>query len=185
MFEKAERNQDWSYFESLYFSYTTLLTIGYGDFEPMSNSGKPFFVFWSLLAVPTLTILISDMGDTVVKSIKDATIWVGEITVLPSDEDTIANRLKHGVSKATLGQFDPRNPAGHDVEQGNVDSDGDSGYKELHPGLVKLFGNVTGKRRANAKDRKTNDRFAADFEEKEKKDESEARDQGNQWQQGT
>ena len=61
MFFKSERNQGWTYFGSLYFSYTSLLTIGYGDFAPQSNSGKPFFVFWSLLAIPTLTILISNM----------------------------------------------------------------------------------------------------------------------------
>lgn len=85
VFWKAEHAQTWSYFEALYFSYTTLLTIGYGDFAPFSNAGKPFFVFWSLLAVPTLTILISNMGDTVVKSVRDLTLYLGEFTVLPGE----------------------------------------------------------------------------------------------------
>lgn len=101
VFYKAEKNQGWTYFGSLYFAYTSLLTIGYGDFQPQSNSGKPFFVFWSLLAVPALTILISDMGDTVVKIIKDFTIYLGEITVLPSDEGGLSDRLKYGVYKMT------------------------------------------------------------------------------------
>ncbi|KIW86741.1 uncharacterized protein Z519_12654 [Cladophialophora bantiana CBS 173.52] len=149
--EHTEKNQGWTYFDSLYFSYTTLLTIGYGDFQPMSNSGKPFFVFWTLLAVPTLTILISDMGDTVVKAVKDVTIWLGEITVLPSSEDTISNRLKHGVYKATLGQLDPRNPECRDQKTGE-------------------------------NDKKIKDRLAADFEEEEKRDESDARDRGDRWQ---
>lgn len=83
IFYFAEHEQGWSYFGSLYFAYTTLLTIGYGDYKPFSNSGKAFFVFWSLLAVPTLTILISNMGDTVVKGIRDLTLYLGEITVLP------------------------------------------------------------------------------------------------------
>jgi potassium channel subfamily K len=61
VFQACEYEQDWSYFVSLYFSYTSLLTIGYGDIYPESNSGKPFFVFWSLLAIPSLTILISNM----------------------------------------------------------------------------------------------------------------------------
>ena len=61
VFYFAEHEQQWRYFQSLYFAYTTLLTIGFGDFKPFSNSGKAFFVFWSLLAVPTLTILISNM----------------------------------------------------------------------------------------------------------------------------
>ncbi|KAK3064793.1 hypothetical protein LTS18_003886 [Coniosporium uncinatum] len=86
VFWQSEREQGWSYFVSLYFAYTSLLTIGYGDFTVNSNSGRPFFVFWSLLAVPTLTILISNMGDTVVKMFSEFTIWVGSLTVLPGEE---------------------------------------------------------------------------------------------------
>ncbi len=85
VFWKAEHAQEWTYFGSLYFAYTSLLTIGYGDFRPSSNAGKAFFVFWSLLAVPTLTILISNMGDTVVKGVRDLTIYLGEFTVLPGE----------------------------------------------------------------------------------------------------
>ena len=180
VFEHGEQNQGWSYFESLYFSYTTLLTIGYGDFEPMSNSGKPFFVFWSLLAIPTLTILISDMGDTVVKAIKDVTIYLGEITVLPSDEDTLGNRLKHGVYKGTLGQLDLRDTK-EDVEKGTGDSESESGYEEMHPGLARIFRNARGKQKQSGKERKNQDRLAADFEETEKKDEAEARNKGEKW----
>ena len=103
IFKLAEHEQDWNYFASLYFAYTTLLTIGYGDFAPFSNSGKAFFVFWSLLAVPTLTILISNMGDTVVKSIRDLTLWLGEITVLPG-EVGVRGRMKQIVAKSTGGK---------------------------------------------------------------------------------
>lgn len=69
--------------QALYFSYTSLLTIGYGDFFPQSNSGRPFFVIWSLIAVPTMTILISNMGDTVVDWVREGTLWLGERTILP------------------------------------------------------------------------------------------------------
>ena len=99
VFWKAERAQNWSYFQSLYFAYTSLLTIGYGDFTPFSNSGKPFFVFWSLLAVPTLTILISNMGDTIVKGIRDLTLYLGEFTLLPGDVG-IRQRLRQLMTKA-------------------------------------------------------------------------------------
>ena len=104
VFWQAEKNQNWTYFESLYFAYTTLLTIGYGDFRPYSNSGKPFFVFWSLLAIPTLTILISNMGDTVVKAISDLTIYLGEVTVLPGEHGPI-DRMKYGLKKITAGRI--------------------------------------------------------------------------------
>ncbi|GME65430.1 potassium channel [Neofusicoccum parvum] len=83
---------------ALYFSYTSLLTIGYGDYYPKSNSGKPFFVVWSIIAVPTLTILISNMGDTVVKSFSELTIWLGSLTVLPQESGFRAT-LKSNVAK--------------------------------------------------------------------------------------
>lgn len=102
-FYKFEIKQGWTYFQSLYFAYTSLLAIGYGDFSPASNPGKPFFVFWSLLAVPTLTILISNMGDTVIAGIRDLTIYLGEFTVLPG-EASIKDRLKQHASKVTQGK---------------------------------------------------------------------------------
>ncbi|EME39039.1 hypothetical protein DOTSEDRAFT_75659 [Dothistroma septosporum NZE10] len=86
VFMVCEREQTWTYFTALYFAFTSLLTIGYGDPSPVSNSGKAFFVIWSLLAVPSLTILISDMGDTIVKWFTDITESIAKLTVLPGEE---------------------------------------------------------------------------------------------------
>lgn len=104
VFYKAEHEQQWTYFQSLYFAYTTLLTIGYGDYKPFSNSGKAFFVFWSLLAVPTLTIVISNMGDTVVKVISDLTLYLAEFTVLPGDAP-VRDRMKQFAARTTGGRL--------------------------------------------------------------------------------
>lgn len=83
-FWKAEsKSQGLSYFQALYFCYVSLLTVGYGDLSPKSNAGKPFFIVWSLIAVPTMTILISDMGDTVIASFKRGTFKLADWTVLP------------------------------------------------------------------------------------------------------
>ncbi|KAJ7664396.1 hypothetical protein DFH06DRAFT_1041762 [Mycena polygramma] len=80
----AEAPQGWTYFESLYFSYTSLLTIGYGDLYPKSNAGKPFFVLWSLMAVPTVTVLISNVGDILLGWVRGALLMgVGDPTSLP------------------------------------------------------------------------------------------------------
>jgi potassium channel subfamily K, other eukaryote len=86
VFWQCEKHtQGLTYFEALYFCYVSLLTIGYGDFSPKSNAGKPFFIVWSLIAVPTMTILISDMGDTVISSFKQGTFKLADFTVLPKD----------------------------------------------------------------------------------------------------
>ncbi|ESK88671.1 potassium channel [Moniliophthora roreri MCA 2997] len=83
VFWYTEEAQAWSYPTCLYFTYVVLLTIGYGDFYPQSTAGKPFFVLWSLLAVPTMTILISNMGGTIVDWVQVGTLWLGRMTVLP------------------------------------------------------------------------------------------------------
>jgi potassium channel subfamily K len=54
-----EAQQQWTYFNALYFTFVALLAIGYGDDTLHSASGKAFFVLWSLIVVPTLTMLIS------------------------------------------------------------------------------------------------------------------------------
>ena len=124
VFMYSEKPQGFSYFVSLYFAYTSLLTIGYGDFTVNSNAGKAFFVFWSLLAVPTLTVLISNMGDTVIKEFKDFTIWIGSLTVLP-DESTLSSALKVGLTRIKTGKFvqpkdHRKHPAGGS-EEGTLD----------------------------------------------------------------
>ncbi|KAL8642622.1 MAG: hypothetical protein Q9228_000715 [Teloschistes exilis] len=81
--QAEQKSQGLSYFQALYFCYVSLLTIGYGDLSPSSNAGKPFFIVWSLIAVPTMTILISDMGDTVIASFKRGTFTLADWTVLP------------------------------------------------------------------------------------------------------
>jgi potassium channel subfamily K, other eukaryote len=94
IFKRTERDQNWSYFQALYFTFTSLMTIGYGDLYPASNAGKPLFVFWSLLAVPTITILISSMGDTIVKKLK-------EKLTLHVEESSRGKSLKYVIGKAT------------------------------------------------------------------------------------
>lgn len=76
-------SQQLTYFQALYFCYVSLLTIGYGDLAPQTNVGRPFFVVWSLIAVPTMTILISDMGDTIIAKFKKGSNQLADITVLP------------------------------------------------------------------------------------------------------
>jgi len=74
--------QELSYFQALYFCYVSLLTIGYGDLSPKSNAGKPFFILWSLIAVPTMTILISDLGDTAIGGFKRKVLEYGGFAFL-------------------------------------------------------------------------------------------------------
>ncbi|KAF1942259.1 potassium channel-like protein [Clathrospora elynae] len=96
VFWQAEREtQGFSYFQALYFCYISLLTIGYGDLAPKSNAGRCFFVIWSLIAVPTMTILVSDLGDTVVAKFKKWSDGLADFTVLPKEGIWISFLQRH------------------------------------------------------------------------------------------
>lgn len=70
--------EDWTYFDGIYFCCLCLLTIGYGDPVPVSTVGRSFFIVWSLAAVPMMTILISSMGDTIIRKVVELSDRVGD-----------------------------------------------------------------------------------------------------------
>ena len=45
--------EGWSYFDSLYFSTTTIATVGFGDLHPITHDGKLFTIFYILIGVST------------------------------------------------------------------------------------------------------------------------------------
>ncbi|KAF2089620.1 voltage-gated potassium channel [Saccharata proteae CBS 121410] len=127
--------QNLSYFQALYFCYVSLLTIGYGDESPKSNAGRCFFVVWSLVAVPTMTILISDMGDTVIDGFKRGTVRLAEFTVLPKEgiwrsflernewlERWLEGRKELRARKKRIRQGIPIGPPADDEEGRNEDA---------------------------------------------------------------
>lgn len=67
--------EDWRYFDGVYYCFLCLLTIGYGDFAPETAFGRVFFICWAILAVPMMTILLSNMGDKLYD-------WLGAFTTL-------------------------------------------------------------------------------------------------------
>lgn len=138
VFWQCEKDaQGMTYFQALYFCYVSLLTIGYGDLSPKSNPGRCFFVVWSLIAVPTMTILVSDMGDTVVHKFKKWSDELADFTVLPKEgiwrdylekHPWLLNWLQKRIAKRAAKRrlkkgFEPADPdAPRDQSNGNLDS---------------------------------------------------------------
>lgn len=87
--------QDMTYYQALYFCYVCLLTIGYGDMAPKSNAGRPLFVVWSLIALPTMAFLVRYLGDTVIGKFKRGVSAIGDFTLLP----------KHGAYRRLLNHY--------------------------------------------------------------------------------
>ncbi|KAK4461576.1 hypothetical protein QBC42DRAFT_269864 [Cladorrhinum samala] len=103
IFQRYEaRYQTWSYFDAVYFTFISLTTIGYGDITPTSNAGRAFWVFWALLALPTMTVVISNAGETVVKTIRDLSDMLATLTILPGDQP-FKQDLKRFLAKLSCG----------------------------------------------------------------------------------
>lgn len=104
-----------------------MIRVGYGDFEPQSNSAKPTFVFWALIALPTLTVLIGAVGDAVNDGVNSGTLWLGEHApslirfVAGMHEDTSKDEtVKMSISKV-----------GAEVEGPNAASSGFEGIADV------------------------------------------------------
>jgi potassium channel subfamily K len=61
----------------------SLVTIGYGDFAPKTGCGRTFYIIWSFMAVPTMTILASHLTDTVISAFNSWSHTVADHTLLP------------------------------------------------------------------------------------------------------
>lgn len=54
--------ENWSIIDSLYFSTTTMTTVGYGDLHPTSNITKIFTVFYLICSVSVGLYALSYLG---------------------------------------------------------------------------------------------------------------------------
>lgn len=148
VFWQAEKgSQDWSYFESLYFTYVSLLTIGYGDFYPQDNAAKPVFVFWSLIALPTLTVLIGSIGGIISEGVNTLTLWIGEH--LPERSGALS-AVKGEAAKAKGDAFKEAKPPGF-MEDGKSDGAGTANRAEAEA-VKGMAGGMKGNEGSSAKD---------------------------------
>jgi voltage-gated potassium channel Kch len=62
--------EGWRYIDALYFSTTTLTTIGFGDFTPKTDIGKFFTVVYALTGIGVILTAINHFASTRLKSIE-------------------------------------------------------------------------------------------------------------------
>jgi potassium channel subfamily K len=94
------------YWETVYFCWVAILSIGYGDFAPKTGAGRCFFLIWSIIAVPSITMLASDLTSTVVSAFNTWSSRIADFTILPKEGIWTSLVEKHpwlslGLAKAT------------------------------------------------------------------------------------
>jgi len=58
--------EGWTYADSVYYCFITLLTIGYGDFYPNTDNGKIFFIFYAFIGLGLLAFVVGDVGEKII-----------------------------------------------------------------------------------------------------------------------
>ncbi len=62
--------EDWSFSESCYFCFFSLVTLGAGGIIPTTTAGRVLFTVWALAAIPIMTILVSNLSDLIFRRLK-------------------------------------------------------------------------------------------------------------------
>uniref|UniRef100_A0A8R1DPB5 Potassium channel domain-containing protein n=1 Tax=Caenorhabditis japonica TaxID=281687 RepID=A0A8R1DPB5_CAEJA len=61
--EKSEEQiAEWSFTNSLLFSFTVITTIGYGNVAPLTFGGRIFVIFYGMIGIPFTLLAIADLG---------------------------------------------------------------------------------------------------------------------------
>ncbi len=63
--------EGWSWLDSLYFSVTTLTTVGYGDFAPHTDAGKLFTIAYLLVGIGILLSFINYVAEQAIEEHKN------------------------------------------------------------------------------------------------------------------
>ncbi|KAF9494794.1 voltage-gated potassium channel [Pleurotus eryngii] len=64
--------EGWPLGSTMYFCFMSFMTIGYGDFAPVTPAGRSIFVLWALMGIATMTILISIVSEAYTSRYKHA-----------------------------------------------------------------------------------------------------------------
>ena len=60
--DKAEHCEHWSFYNSVFFAFPSITTIGYGRAAPQTQLGRGILLIYSIMGIPINSILIGTIG---------------------------------------------------------------------------------------------------------------------------
>ena len=60
--DEAEHCELWSFYNSVFFAFTSITTIGYGRAAPQTQLGRGILLIYSIMGIPINGILIGTIG---------------------------------------------------------------------------------------------------------------------------
>ncbi|MBR9701985.1 two pore domain potassium channel family protein [Candidatus Pacearchaeota archaeon] len=90
--------EGWNLLDALYFLVMTVTTIGYGDFVPLTDSGKILTIFYAFFGVATALYVLSSISSSLFK--KHVGEKVGEIKRDVKKEEKIKKEVRDTITKA-------------------------------------------------------------------------------------
>lgn len=79
--------EGWSYLDSLYFSVTTLATVGYGDLHPTTPGSKIFTIFYILFGVGIGFFILGTIAKSIMDSREKRIEQLERLLKIPSGEE--------------------------------------------------------------------------------------------------
>lgn len=70
--------ENWSYFDSLYFTITTLTTVGYGDLTPKTYLGRSFTMFYMIFGISIALYTLSFISSHFIE--RREVYWMNKLT---------------------------------------------------------------------------------------------------------
>ncbi|XP_008203851.1 open rectifier potassium channel protein 1 [Nasonia vitripennis] len=87
----------WDFYNSFYFAYTVVSTIGYGNLAPTNELGRLLMIFYALIGIPINGILLAQLGE-----------FFGQVFVTAVRKYKSYKKNQNDYSKKSLGSLEKR-----------------------------------------------------------------------------